>query len=289
MSDYTFHEAANLFPMMNEEEFNNLKIDISANGLREPIWLYEGKIIDGRNRYNACQETAMPASFREWDGVGSLLQFVVSLNLNRRHLSQSQKAAMALKILPMLEAEAKRQQRIRASGERNEAGRFIPNLGESGQLIPNLKKPVKRSVDIAATTLGVSHGAISDMKRIAKVAPERAEDIKNGLATINSVMRELKTSGLLKPMGRPIRHSGQPSPYTKEEAERGPEMMQVLFAGNERVSGKPCLIIELERGDGKQGIRDLHALLEQILADETIPPDIGVSILVGQNSGYKIA
>ncbi|MCD6295935.1 MAG: ParB N-terminal domain-containing protein, partial [Deltaproteobacteria bacterium] len=51
-----FHEIANMFPLMEGTEFDALVTDIKENGLLEPIWLYENKILDGRNRYRACQE-----------------------------------------------------------------------------------------------------------------------------------------------------------------------------------------------------------------------------------------
>jgi hypothetical protein len=90
-----FHEVANFFPLMQGREYEALKADIAANGLREAMWTYQGKIIDGRNRFRVCQETGMPARFREWDGNGSLVAFVVSLNLHRRHLTDSQRAMIA--------------------------------------------------------------------------------------------------------------------------------------------------------------------------------------------------
>jgi len=46
-----FHEAANIFPMMSDAELDDLTESIRANGQRHPILLYEGKILDGRNRY----------------------------------------------------------------------------------------------------------------------------------------------------------------------------------------------------------------------------------------------
>ena len=49
-----FHEYAGLFPLLTGEEFDALVADIEKNGLIEPVWLYEGKILDGRNRYRAC-------------------------------------------------------------------------------------------------------------------------------------------------------------------------------------------------------------------------------------------
>ena len=93
-----FHEVANIFPMMSATEFESLKADIKHNGLFEPIWQHEGKIIDGRNRYQACVETGVTPHFREWDGIGSLTAFVVSLNLHRRHLTESQRGMVAAKL-----------------------------------------------------------------------------------------------------------------------------------------------------------------------------------------------
>ena len=93
-----FHEVANIFPMLNESELRELAEDIGKYGLREPIWLYEDKIIDGRNRYRACVLAGIEPEFREWDGKGSLIAFVVSLNLKRRHLDESQRAMVAGRI-----------------------------------------------------------------------------------------------------------------------------------------------------------------------------------------------
>ena len=84
--------------MMSATEFESLKADIKHNGLFEPIWQHEGKIIDGRNRYQACVETGVTPHFREWDGIGSLTAFVVSLNLHRRHLTESQRGMVAAKL-----------------------------------------------------------------------------------------------------------------------------------------------------------------------------------------------
>jgi len=50
------HELANLLPMIDDANFANLKADIEKNGVLEPILIFEGRILDGRNRYRAGKE-----------------------------------------------------------------------------------------------------------------------------------------------------------------------------------------------------------------------------------------
>src|SRR3712207_3877796 len=94
---YPFHEAASIFPLMTGPEYADLKADIDKNGQREPVWLWEGKVIDGRNRVRACRDLGRPVLAREWDGQGSLVDFVLSLNLHRRHMDAWQRAVAAAK------------------------------------------------------------------------------------------------------------------------------------------------------------------------------------------------
>lgn len=91
------HKYAELFPLIQNADFEEFKIDIAENGLREPIWLYEGKILDGRNRYRACLETNTELKTREYEGHDPI-GFVLSLNLKRRHLDTAQRSMVASRL-----------------------------------------------------------------------------------------------------------------------------------------------------------------------------------------------
>lgn len=93
------HPVANLFPPMTDAQYIALREDIRENGQREPITLWRGQVIDGLHRARACEEIGREQLTREWEGEESgLTAYVVSLNLHRRHLNESQRAMVAEKI-----------------------------------------------------------------------------------------------------------------------------------------------------------------------------------------------
>jgi N6-adenosine-specific RNA methylase IME4 len=177
-----FHEVANIFPLMIGDEFRALVEDIRQNGLIEPIWTYQGKIIDGRNRYRACIEAGVEPKYQEWSGEGLLVAFVVGLNLNRRHLTSSQKAVIAVEMLPFLEADAKERQGIR-------------NDCTSVKKLTDVKQESQRATAEAAKLTGTNRQYVSDAKKLKKDAPEILERVKVG--TIN--MQEAKKVAQLSP------------------------------------------------------------------------------------------
>jgi ParB-like chromosome segregation protein Spo0J len=94
------HPAADVLPLMVGEEFDALIADIRDHGLREPITLHpDGSILDGRNRYRACHRLGVEPRTKVWQGQpGTEAAFVISMNLQRRHLDASQRAMLAAKL-----------------------------------------------------------------------------------------------------------------------------------------------------------------------------------------------
>ncbi len=97
MENIKYHEIANIFPLIHGKEFVDLKADIKANGVHEPIVIYNGQILDGRNRFRACQEVGVTPEFTEYQG-NDPVGYVVSLNLHRRHMNETQRSAVGASI-----------------------------------------------------------------------------------------------------------------------------------------------------------------------------------------------
>lgn len=93
------HPAAEIFPVMDDVAFAALAADIAAHGQREPILILDGQVIDGRHRLRACEQLGIEPQVREViANDGDPYGLVVSLNLHRRHLTESQRALVAARL-----------------------------------------------------------------------------------------------------------------------------------------------------------------------------------------------
>lgn len=93
-----FHPIANCFPMMSDAEIDALGADIKAHGMHYPIMLFDEKILDGRNRWEAAKRVGVEVTNWETYTGKDPVAFVVSLNDKRRHLKAGQRAAAAAKL-----------------------------------------------------------------------------------------------------------------------------------------------------------------------------------------------
>lgn len=95
-----FHELANVYRLMDDNELAELSADIKENGLLEPIVLYEGKILDGRNRALACEKAGVKPETVEWDGEGGTPEAFVLSKHTRRNVTAGQHAMAVARMYP---------------------------------------------------------------------------------------------------------------------------------------------------------------------------------------------
>jgi ParB-like chromosome segregation protein Spo0J len=139
-----FHPIADMFPLMEGEEFNALVADIKANGLREPIVLYEGKIIDGRNRYRACLAAGRKARVFNYDKdvVKDPVAYVISKNIHRRHLTAEQRRDLIAKLIAANPEKSDRAIAEQTKGSHQTVGRVRKAVEATGPDGPVEKKRV---------------------------------------------------------------------------------------------------------------------------------------------------
>lgn len=161
------HRIANRFPMLGFEELEELAQNITETGLLEEIVIFEGQVLDGRNRYAACIQAGIKPKFRyfgskESDGA-SPAAFVFAKNVTRRHMTTEQKAAAIVAMMPDFEAEA-------AAGNGT----------------------VTQKVAAAAESMKISPRTAQAALAVSREAPEDFEKVKNGEMTVNAAEEKLR-------------------------------------------------------------------------------------------------
>lgn len=177
------HPIADVWPMMDEAKLQELADDIRKNGQLVPVWLYEGKILDGRNRWAACQIAGVEPNTKEYTG-DEPTAFAVAMNDRRRHMNKGALAAVAAELEPFFAADAKRRQR--EAGKEHGRGQKVVQKVE--QAIPANDR---KAVSEAATSVGVNRQYVADAKKVKAEAPEVFERLKAGKITLQDAKREV--------------------------------------------------------------------------------------------------
>lgn len=175
---YDVHESADTFDMLDDSAFEKLKASIDKHGQLVPIVLYDGKILDGRNRAKACDQLGLRPKTTTLEEVESPAVWAYEINENRRHLTASQKAAAGVILKRKLEAETKARSRLNLKrGPELSTLTGRENRGESR------KK--------AAEVVGVSEGYVHEAEKIMEDSPETFEQVRAGLKTLQQAKKDL--------------------------------------------------------------------------------------------------
>ena len=184
-----FHPVASIFPMMSVEEFKALKESIQARGQRNPIYTHEGKIVDGRNRYQVCLELGIQPRYEEWDGKGLLVDFVWDLNKERRHLAGGALKMAAGRYAKEHAEEAERNRLANLRRGNNSPKSFISPMVSSdtiGEMGTSRQKAAKKfgvgPATVQRAVAVLSHGI-----------PELAQAVESGRVTVNHAAEIVKT------------------------------------------------------------------------------------------------
>ncbi len=172
------HPLADVFPQLPDQLLRELADDVAANGQLEPITLYEDRILDGRNRYAACQLAgAVPRLTRFTGTLEQAAAFVRSKNLQRRDLEPAQRVAAILKLEELVDGY--RAQARQAQGARSD----LRLRGDEGS---------RDVLSQVAAVAGVSRGTAARVQRVKRDAPDLFEKVAAGTMQAKRAERVLR-------------------------------------------------------------------------------------------------
>lgn len=187
------HPYAKLFPLITGSELEELAADIDENGLNEPITTYQGMILDGRNRYEACSLLGKKPKFNEFSGSEKdALAYVLSANLRRRHLTDSQRGMVAaemantgrgkpnsanLQIMEPLISQAKAAEAVSVSTRTVAAAAAVKNTGidELTEAVKSGEVPVSVAAEVAKLPPAKQRAAVTRGEKGMRDAAKKAK------------------------------------------------------------------------------------------------------------------
>jgi N6-adenosine-specific RNA methylase IME4 len=163
------HEHSSLVPDLDGCAYAALRDDIADRGLLQPLEITsKGIVLDGRQRLRAATElghATVPVLLVE---PADELEHIILAALQRRHLSASQRAALAV--------ELDRYQQLRSEA----VGRQRANLRQHADTEAAFLPPRGKSRDQAAAWAGVSARTIQDAATVRGHDPVLFERVKAG-------------------------------------------------------------------------------------------------------------
>jgi hypothetical protein len=180
--------------LIKGEEFDAFQKDIGTNGLLHPIALFQGKILDGRNRYNACKALLKEPKFVELPLSINPIAYVLSANEKRRHLSQSQRALVAAKLAS-----------LKLGDNQHSGGKGV-------------------SIETASKLLNVGKASVNRCKKVLKLGvPELVQMVEQGQVVASvaeevAILTKEEQTELVKKGARAIRIAVQEDPPTMSDS-----------------------------------------------------------------------
>lgn len=233
LEGYEVHPFADVFPLMEGAEFDELVADIKKNGLNEPIVLSHDRavLVDGRNRLRACRAAGVDEVYRALGKhytATQVIDYIVSSNVARRHLDVGQRAFLGIAVEAAYAEIAKERQR--EAGRKNGARPVIDE--PQSKLVADLRqaKPHEQKASAhAAKTVNVSPRAIQQAKAVKRDAPDLVAKVQSRQMSLDAADKERKRRIAAEPkpdLAKPARttltlytHKGDPVPYPQPQGK----------------------------------------------------------------------
>ena len=233
-TEYEFHPIADLFPLLEGEEYQKFKEDIEREGQRESGVLYEGKVLEGRNRYRVQKDLGREFICDELPAGVDPYAYVISANIRRRHLTPPQASDLANKIATMKKGD----------------NRFTVDPPNGG-FTPEQPEPPKVSQERAASMVpGASVRTMQRMKRLEREAQDLHKKVVNEKMKIGAAEAELKrrkekARTAAEAQGKPPTKTDKPEPAPKGKPVPTPSKATPPEETQAHIKGEPVTLRDI--------------------------------------------
>ena len=202
-------EFKKLIPALTAEEFKQLEENILKDGIRDPLVLWNGYLIDGHNRYQIAFKHGLEYKTidKEFKDQSEVKEWMINNQFGRRNLSNYQRSVLALELESVFSKRAKEQQVRKPEF-------VLPMLAE--------QKPIDTRKELAKIA-NVSHGTLDKVKQIqTNSSDEVKEKLISGDMSINQAYQEIKkqkAEAYKEKIKERIETKVKENPISKEEQE----------------------------------------------------------------------
>jgi ParB-like chromosome segregation protein Spo0J len=194
------HPLGELFPPIEGDGFKELVASIKANGLRDPIIVHDGMVLDGRNRQRACQAAGVDCDYQPLPAGQDPLAFVLDKNLNRRHLTNSQRAMVAAKLANLKDGQTKVGAQICAPVSQEDAAEKLKVSRRSVQSATKVKDDAIPQVIQAVERGDVTVSAAAEIAELPKA--DQRKVVAKGKTAIKTKAKKLRVNKQKRRAGR---------------------------------------------------------------------------------------
>jgi len=185
---FTAHPLAKLFPDMPDGEFAALVEDIRQNGVKIPILIYRGRILDGRQRYRACQKLNQTCPTVTWNGRDPWME-VQSRNLVRRHLAKDQVWAICRLAAERFPELASPIRVVKDEAKGRQVRKPKRKGAHDSPLLLRSRGRNKEAADLIGAQFGVSGTTVKRVDRLAREAPELIPKVAAGELSVKKALQ----------------------------------------------------------------------------------------------------
>lgn len=189
--DVKLHPVASIFPEMSQEEFDNLKSDIEANGQRESIVYWNQMLIDGRHRLRACQELGIEPMECELEPDADPVAYALSCNLHRRHLSTTQRSLVASRLETLKHGDVKSQKdEMQNCISRDDAAKI---MNVSPRSVANAKQVLEHGSKEVIAAVERDEIPVSLAAKLVTEQPDKRQQtaiVKHGAAAVRDYLTD---------------------------------------------------------------------------------------------------